>query len=99
MTEVTKSLLVIGFIKKLRGKLSEDTIIPDEIIQLCQLFFIITTRKMIIYLQNPSERSNAMYLLDTESKRISKFMGPTKLTPDKGELNNLFYVPKNIRKN
>ena len=71
MTATRKTLLVIGFIKELKQYLSKKTIIPDEIIQLCKLFFIIRSK---VFIHQCLNYQHSLYSYDLESKQISTFV-------------------------
>ena len=93
MSNMRSMLLVAGFIKKIKRELTENTIIPDDIIKLCQLF-LGTTKKVFIELYRYEEQ-HSLYLLDLESKRISKLIPHETSSRSKKVIENsyLSYIP------
>ena len=75
--------MVDGYIRGLKQLLSDDTIIPNDVIALCQLFFI-TNNKLFIHVLDTDAFKGHTYLLDVETKQIFKLKS---IECDKGQDN------------
>ena len=86
MNDSKKAILVDGYIRELKQLLSDDTIIPNDIIALCQLFFI-NTNKLLIHVIHREGWKAHSYLLHVESKQIFELKS---IESDKGQHKVMF---------